>query len=246
MPRATTSSSRGFTAELLRDEILAVVTERQLEPGDQLPTEQELGELIGRSRSTIREALKLLEQEGLVHAVQGKGRFLSGHGTLHVERPMTRYESTTEMLQHLGYTVTTVVLSVEETTASVAEQQALGLAPDAAVIRLVRLRCGDDAPMVFSINAVPRELLPGPVAHRDWSSSVSEALEGHGHRVASSLARISASNVPEEDASRYDLARFDPWLLVEETCITASGERALYSNDYHRGSKIAFNVLRRS
>ena len=47
------------------------------------------------------------------------------------------------------------------------------------------------------------------------------------------------------DAERYNLARFDPWLLVEEACITDSGDRVMHALDYHRGSDIAFNVLRR-
>ena len=234
---------RPSTTRRLRDEILAVVAERDLVPGDQLPTEQMLAEFVGVSRSTIREALKSLEQDGLVRAVQGKGRFLSALGSLRVERPVTKYESITQMLEGLGYTVTNAVLAVEIGPATKVEADSLRIGKSAEVIRLTRLRFGDDDPMVFSINTVPRRFLPGPLTHRDWSGSLAKALEIQGHQIVSSSARISAVDVPEEYASRHDLAQFDPWLLVEETCITASGDRVVYANDYHRGS-CAFHYLR--
>jgi len=231
------------TAERLRDEILRMLD--GLVPGDQLPTEQSLARTVGVSRANIREALKLLENDGVVKAVQGKGRFLSAVGGLRVERPVTKYESITEMLESLGYKVTNLVLEIVEGKASEAEARALHLPSDAEVIRIVRLRCGNDEPLVFGVDAIPRDVLPGPIAYRDWSGSLTRMLEFHGKKIESSLARISAKNLDEGHARRFNLAGLDPWLLVEEICITSEGDRVIFATDYHRGSEIAFNVLRR-
>lgn len=236
---------RQSRAQVARDDILRLIADQHLRLGDRLPTEAMLSEHFGVSRSTTREALKLLEQEGIVTAIQGKGRFLSAVGSLNIERPVTKYESTTDMLMSLGYAVTTIVLSVTEEAADDTVAEALALQPGAPVIRLVRLRCGDDEPMVLSFNFIPREALPGPLAFRDWSVSVTSALEGHGQQVVSSLARISATSLDAEDARRYNLGAIDPWLLVEERGITTEGSRVIFSRDFHRGDRIAFNVLRR-
>lgn len=234
---------RENTAERLRTEILDLVG--SLVPGDQLPTEQQLSSKIGASRSNIREALKLLENEGVVKAIQGKGRFLSAVGGLRVERPVTKYESVTEMLENLGYRVTNLVLDIQESVATDVEARALYIEPGTPVIRIIRLRCGNDEPLVFGIDTVPRDVLPGPLAYRDWSGSLTTMLEFHGRSIETSLARISAANLPEEYIKRFNLTGFGPWLLVEETCITSEGERVVYAMGYHRGSDIAFNVLRR-
>ena len=234
------------TVDRLRDEVLNLVARQGLVPGDQLPTEQELAELLGLSRSTVREALRALEQEGLLRAVQGKGRFLSALGALRVERPVTKYESITDMLEGLGYEVTNVVLDVAEVPASPTVAQPLQIAEGEPVLQLTRLRLGDDRPLVFSVDTVPRGLLPGPIAHRDWSGSLARALELQGSAVVSSTARISAVNVPEPYATKYSLSEYDPWLLVTETAYTTAGVPALFATDYHRGSDIAFNVLRRA
>ncbi|WP_218003809.1 GntR family transcriptional regulator [Herbiconiux solani] len=232
-------------AHRLKDDLLDMIASEGIGPGDQLPTEPELADRFSASRSTVREALKLLEQDGLVNAIQGRGRFLSALGSMTIERPVTIYESITEMLEGLGYAVTNVVLGVSEDVADAHVAHELGLEVGDPVIRLVRLRLGNDEPMVFSINIIRRDSLPGPLEYRDWGVSVTGALEGHGHSIVSSIARISATNLPAEYAGKHELQKYDPWLLVEETCLTRDGQRVLYALDYHRSSEIAFNVIRR-
>ena len=101
-------------AQRMRDDILALVKAEDLRPGDRIPTEAELKERFGGSRPTIREALKLLEQDGVVDVAHGRGRFLTAAGTLQVHRPITRFESITAMGDALGYSYENRVLSVSE------------------------------------------------------------------------------------------------------------------------------------
>ena len=49
----------------------------QYGPGDKLPTEDELVEYYGVSKITIRGALSLLENDGLIHRIRGKGTFVA-------------------------------------------------------------------------------------------------------------------------------------------------------------------------
>jgi GntR family transcriptional repressor for pyruvate dehydrogenase complex len=60
------------TVQALKDYIL----ESSLAAGDMLPTEMKLSEVLGISRSSIREALKSLEALGIINTVHGIGRFL--------------------------------------------------------------------------------------------------------------------------------------------------------------------------
>jgi GntR family transcriptional regulator len=229
----------------VRDRLLEAIHERGLQPGDQIPTEAEVTLLFGVSRSTVREALRLLERDGVIRTEHGRGRFLAPGGALRVERPIDRFESVTEMLSGLGYRVTTLVLSVDEDAATQAEAEALALEAGAPVLRLARLRYGDDRPLLYTVDTVPRDCLPGPVAHRDWSGSLTEALALHGHAVDSSVARIRAVELPQDVAERHALDRLGPWLLVEETCVSRTGRRVLFAQDFHRGADIAFHVVRR-
>ncbi len=60
--------------EQLAERLLAEITEGRLAPGDPLPTERELTERYRVGRSSVREALRMLESRGLIKAV-GKGAF---------------------------------------------------------------------------------------------------------------------------------------------------------------------------
>lgn len=61
----------------IRGEILRVVTERRLEPGDRLPSERELAGHLGASRPSIREAVQVMQAEGLLHVRHGAGIFVA-------------------------------------------------------------------------------------------------------------------------------------------------------------------------
>ena len=230
----------------VRDQLIALFEARQMAAGDRVPSEAEIAELCNVGRSTAREALKLLEQDGIVLVERGRGRFLSSLSALHIDRPVTRFESTTAMLEALGYhDARALVLSAAEDKPDDAEREALGLADDDSVIRLERLRSSGDEPLVYSVETLPRNCIPGPVKHVNWAGSLTDLLAAQGYLMASSAARIQAQNLPQEAQDTYHLAGLGPWLLITETVVTTAGRPVLRSQDYHRGSLFAFNVLRR-
>ncbi|WP_036372533.1 FadR/GntR family transcriptional regulator [Neomoorella thermoacetica] len=59
------------------DEIKKSIFEGKMSPGDRLPAERELAEMLGVSRTSVREALKMLAAEGLVSIRHGQGAFIS-------------------------------------------------------------------------------------------------------------------------------------------------------------------------
>jgi GntR family transcriptional repressor for pyruvate dehydrogenase complex len=60
-------------AERLEDYVLR----RGYQPGHKLPSEREFGELFGVSRTVLREAVKLLNQKGLVRSSVGRGLYVA-------------------------------------------------------------------------------------------------------------------------------------------------------------------------
>ena len=72
----------------VRDAIREHIACEHLDSGAQLPTEMELAARFGVARTTIREAFKLLEQDGIVHTIHGRGRYVAPFASLAVERPI--------------------------------------------------------------------------------------------------------------------------------------------------------------
>lgn len=56
--------------------ITQLAVDKKLQPGDRLPPERELAELLGVSRTVLREAITALEEKGLIEVRQGSGAYV--------------------------------------------------------------------------------------------------------------------------------------------------------------------------
>src|SRR3954452_2026331 len=63
--------------EVVAEQILRLIAELDLRPGDRMPTENELAARMGTSRTLVREALKILSAIGRVRAHKGRGLYVA-------------------------------------------------------------------------------------------------------------------------------------------------------------------------
>lgn len=234
-------------AEQVRDAVADFIRDQGLKAGDRIPTEAELCAAFGISRPSVREALRLLEQERLIVTEHGRGRFVTATALLKVARPITAFESITTMLAALGFHPVTRVISarIEPGSDQPAASAALGLGEGATVFVLERIREDGDQVLVYSIDILPADLIPDATAAQELTGSVNELLAAHGHRPVMSTANVAAANLPDgAHQSVRGVAVEEPWLLVTETCLAGSGRPVLYARDYHRGNAISFNFSR--
>jgi GntR family transcriptional regulator len=187
-----------------------------------------------------------MEEAGTIHAVRGRGHFLSAVGALNVKHPITRYQSSLQMLDERGLKVAISVLDVGLVPANIKVAEELGVEAGDEIIRVIRMFFGNGEPLVLSRAALRRDVLPGSVKHRDWGGELHDILAAHGHHLVSSTAQIRAVEMPVELEIRFALGGLGPWLLLEETSLSSAGERILYTHSYHRGSRANFTLLRQS
>lgn len=74
---AFVSLERRSTTGAVVDAIQKMILERQLRPGDVLPSERDLATMLSVSRNVLREALGILGQRGLVDSRHGTGTYVS-------------------------------------------------------------------------------------------------------------------------------------------------------------------------
>ena len=63
--------------ELVAEQILQLIGELALQPGDRMPTENHLASRLGASRTVVREAVKILSATGRVSAQKGRGLYVA-------------------------------------------------------------------------------------------------------------------------------------------------------------------------
>ncbi|GAA0305934.1 GntR family transcriptional regulator [Gracilibacillus halotolerans] len=84
------------------DDIMNRMIQKELQPGEKLPSENKLADKYRVPRITVRNALLKLEDRGHIYSVQGKGRYLKEE-SIQVQLPLTGSTSFTEKMESMGY-----------------------------------------------------------------------------------------------------------------------------------------------
>ena len=63
----------------IADDITARIASGELRPGARLLSERALADYYGRSYQTVRRAMEVLRDRGLITTIHGRGTFVTGH-----------------------------------------------------------------------------------------------------------------------------------------------------------------------
>ncbi len=72
-------------------QLQTLISSGRLEPGDQLPSERALADQLAVSRTSVREALRILEARGMIEARPGQGLFVRGRRTEEIVSVLAAY-----------------------------------------------------------------------------------------------------------------------------------------------------------
>lgn len=75
-------------SEAIFTEIQKAITSGKLKPGDRLPSERKLMQQFQRSRPTVREALRMLERQGLIEIIPGSQAKVLRPSLSTIEQPL--------------------------------------------------------------------------------------------------------------------------------------------------------------
>src|SRR5213596_1650457 len=78
-------------SDKVADLMLRSITSRDLQPGDRLPSERELGEQFGVSRTVVREAVRALVAKGVIEVRSGSGLRVAAVNAAAVSESMSLY-----------------------------------------------------------------------------------------------------------------------------------------------------------
>ncbi|MFC7406405.1 FadR/GntR family transcriptional regulator [Georgenia alba] len=70
-------SQAGNVSQRIVAQIEAMLARDELKPGDQLPTERDMASLLGTSRPSVREAVRILQAQGRLIVRHGRGVFVA-------------------------------------------------------------------------------------------------------------------------------------------------------------------------
>ena len=247
---------------MLKYQAIAADIQRSIEagalrPNSKLPTVVELCEAYGVSKITIKRAIDLLTDKGLISSRRGSGTYVKNTTELFEQTGIERIDGTaadvdddsftfshsdraagfTKEHEGEGKKVSSVVydFSIVNPPANIARH--LNIQPDDFAYYHCRARCLDGEPMVIEYTYMPLELIPGLKRSQLYVSVYDYLQNTLGLKISSFHRILRAVPATDEEAERLDTKPGVPMLEIAQVGFLDDGTPFEYSVSRYEGTR---------
>ncbi len=227
-----------------------------LKPNAKLPTVVELCEAYGVSKITIKRAIDLLTDRGLISSRRGSGTYVKNTTELLEQTGLEpidamddsgvdsfafsqsdRAAGFTEKHASLGKKISSVIydFSIVNPPEDVARH--LNIHPEDFTYHHCRVRCLDDEPMVIEYTYMPLDLIPGLKRSQLYLSVYDYIQNALGLKISSFHRIFRAVPASAEEAKRLQTAPGTPMLEIAQVGFLDDGTPFEYSVSRYEGTR---------
>jgi GntR family transcriptional regulator len=237
--------------ERAAEDLRASIRDGRIVKDGRLPSELELVRQLGVSRATLRHAISILEEQGLVRRRQGHGTFVVEQMRA-LQNNVNQNFGVTDLIEAAGWQPGTRDLQIAVELADLVTAQRLSLPPRSRVHVIRRTRLADGRPIAYTVDVVPALLL----AEREIAATALEGLlseEQSLYRLLAKfavvvhhgLATLQPVGLEASIAKALDLKAGAMALLLDQVDYTADGEPVVLSREYHPKDLFTVQVYRK-
>lgn len=206
-----------------------------------IPTEKEISEMFDISRTTVRQAITELVQEGWLYRIKSKGTFVAR--TKIKQDFIRRLEPFNEQIERTGRRPSTVLLALEIVDMPDHAASALQCQPGEKAVFLHRKRCADDEPIVTVETYLPYSccafLMEYDMAVKSMYNVLAQKDETRICRVNRTLEAVAAN---AGDSRLLNIRSGKPIHLFHTIGYNKNDKPIEYSIARYRGDRNRFEV----
>ena len=206
--------------------------------GDFLPSEHQLMEIYQVSRDTVRKALALLQEEGLIEKVRGQGSKVVKQEQL--DFPVSNLTSYQELVAQHQLQSKTNVISLDKITVDKKLSKTTGFPEYRLVWRIVRQRVVDSIASVLDIDYLDKSLVPDLTREIGEHSIYSYLEETLKLNIAYARKEITIDHVSNQDHILLDIGRDQHVVSIKSQVYLADGRQFQYTESRHKLDKFRF------
>lgn len=205
---------------------------------DSFPTEHQLLAEYGVSRHTVREALRSIEAQGLLHRTPGRGTSVVAR---EFTQPLGSLYSLFQTLSSQGDSHSSTII-VAESTVNSRVAPLIGLGPDDPVLFIERLRMAGGEPIAIDRVWLPNEFADVLLTSDLEGSSIHNEISSHMQLMPIRGREVIKTVVPsEEEAARLKLPPGDAAFRIERSTEYLGGSLE-WRESLVRGDRYAFSA----
>ncbi|WP_088042068.1 trehalose operon repressor [Bacillus sp. EAC] len=206
--------------------------------GSKIPSEKSLMEQFDVSRDTIRKSLQMLEQNGYINKVKGKGSFILD--TAKFNFPVTGLISFKELSTQIGRNAETIVEKLDKVKPGKFIKEQLQIDDETAVWKVVRARKIDGKRIILDkefYNGIYIDLLTKEICEGSIFDYIENTLMLN---IGFAKKEIVVQTCSEDDRKYLDLDGYDMVVVVNTFVYLDDGSLLQYGQSRHRPDKFKF------
>lgn len=215
------------------------------EPGEKFPTEPDLARQMKVSRSTLREAMRSFETQGLLIRRQGSGTFKADTSSV-FETGLEVLESLETLAEKLGLSISMGKLSIDRLPGDQQMLQLFKLRRGAELVTVSRVIYVKSQPAAFLQDILPENVLSSKDLENGFTGSVLDLLIKRGNPpLEQSSAEVKVIPAPHTVARALDIQRGEALLMFEADLTAKNGKVIDHSYSWFLPGFFRFHVNRK-
>lgn len=217
------------------------IEEGMLKENDKIPAESEFCTVYNLSRTTVRQALKLLEKEGYIYKMQGKGSFVSSPKIYQDRSGLSKFY---DDMMSLGKTPVSRILSLKIKKPNSLVKEKMNLTDEGFICEIVWIRYGNEEALIYETISLNYSLVEGIEKINLESKKLYDVLTNEfGIKMTRGkelfypckidIAEAKSLNLNEGDLGmKVERIVFQGSKVLEYTKSTVRGDRFVYTTNF--------------
>ncbi|MBN3346222.1 trehalose operon repressor [Clostridium botulinum] len=223
---------------IIYNEISNKIENNKIQSGEKLSSENEMMKEYNVSRDTIRKALNLLESNGYIQKVKGKGSFVLDINKF--DFPVSGLTSFKELSTKMGIKSNTLVKELNIMKPDNFLMKQLNLSKNDDVWKVIRVREIDNKKIILDKDFFNKKYVP--LLTKDiCENSIYEYLENElGLKISFAKKEITVQQATQEDKSYLDFENYNMIVVVKNYIYLDDMSLFQYTESRHRPDKFKF------